>query len=77
MAGLSFLLDSWGTAQEDSRACLASFVRGWQMVVAGIPTENVGDVALAAVQTYVANASIDGLRTSEFALAVARGKDPG
>lgn len=69
MAGLSFLLDSWGTAQEDSRACLASFVRGWQMVVAGIPTENVGDVALAAVQTYVAeNAeSIDGLRTSEFA----------
>ena len=39
------------------------------MVVAGIPTENVGDVALAAVQTYVAeNAeSIDGLRTSEFA----------
>ena len=39
------------------------------MVVAGIPTESVGDVALAAVQTYVAeNAeSIDGLRTSEFA----------
>lgn len=65
LAGLSFLLQALGATEGEEDACMESFLAGWDMALENIPQETVAELALAAVQSFVAqNAeAIAGLRT--------------
>ncbi|WP_027718909.1 DUF927 domain-containing protein [Desulfovirgula thermocuniculi] len=68
LAGLSFLLQALGATEGEEDACMESFLAGWEMALENIPQETVAELALAAVQSYVAQnrESIENLREEDI-----------